>query len=406
MHQHPAKVGDRSSHTRLFTATVCLCAAAIVAPHAPAAPTYTILDLGAFHPGGESFATDINNFGQVVGNAIVPNLDPNIPSPFIPRAFRTRPNQPLNRDTDDLGSFGGASQAEAINDQGQVVGSSAAATGPFRAFRTAPNAPINPATDALGSLDGSGGGTARGINRLGQVVGDSAAHGFRTAPNLPINPATDHLAPSIRGGADDINDLGQVLFNAETQINPTDPTDFRSPAYRTQPNQPVNPATDDLGTLGGRSTRARAINNAGYVVGESADAQNAQRAFVVGPTGQIHPVTSLIPTPLSAVAHDINRENSVVGEMSLGPLLTHAFLYDYEDRQLIDLNARIDPALGWTLFTATAINDLGQIVGAGQSPGGNVHAFVLTPIVPEPAGLLAVATLCALARRRRTPALP
>jgi probable HAF family extracellular repeat protein len=50
---------------------------------------------------------------------------------------------------------------------------------------------------------------------------------------------------------------------------------------------------------------------------------------------------------------------------------------------MIDLNTLIDPASGWTLQYASAINDVGQIVGYGLNPSGQQDAFLLDP-VPEP----------------------
>ncbi len=76
----------------------------------------------------------------------------------------------------------------------------------------------------------------------------------------------------------------------------------------------------DLGTLGGPNSRAEDINDNGQAVGAAEDASGA----------------------------------------------AHAFLYD--GRTMIDLNALIDPASGWTLVGAVAINGSGQIAGYGTAP--------------------------------------
>ena len=47
--------------------------------------------------------------------------------------------------------------------------------------------------------------------------------------------------------------------------------------------------------------------------------------------------------------------------------------------QMQDLNTQVDPASGWNLQDATAINNLGEIVGTGQL-GNQTHGFLLTPV--------------------------
>ena len=44
---------------------------------------------------------------------------------------------------------------------------------------------------------------------------------------------------------------------------------------------------------------------------------------------------------------------------------------------MTDLNDLIDVNSTWTLFRATDINNDGEIVGWGENPDGNVHAFLL-----------------------------
>jgi probable HAF family extracellular repeat protein len=71
-----------------------------------------------------------------------------------------------------------------------------------------------------------------------------------------------------------------------------------------------------------------------------------------------------------------------------------------------DLNQLLDSSgAHWHIGVATAINNLGQITGAGTAPSGDTHAFLLTP-VPEPTSvfLLAVGGLALglTARRQRS----
>ena len=54
-----------------------------------------------------------------------------------------------------------------------------------------------------------------------------------------------------------------------------------------------------------------------------------------------------------------------------------------------DLNSLITINHGWTLQSATAINDSGQIVGYGINPSGQTHAFLLNPL---PSGALLACT--------------
>jgi probable HAF family extracellular repeat protein len=183
-----------------------------------------------------------------------------------------------------------------------------------------------------------------GINNLGQVVGVRGNRAYRTAANKPINMATDDLG--TLGGRDSvanaINDSGQVVgFSHKTADGMT----FH--AFRTAANKAINPATDDLGTLGGARSKAYDINKSGQVVGES--------YLTDGTT-------------------------------------THAFFYSGTGA-MQDLNHLIDPAGGWTLIAARGINDSGQIVGYGVNPAGQTRAFLLTP-VPEPSTIALLLTAC------------
>jgi probable HAF family extracellular repeat protein len=157
----------------------------------------------------------------------------------------------------------------------------------------------------------------------------------------------------------------------------------------------------DLGTLGGASSRANGINDAGQIVGGSIKYVNEfprTNAFIYAPGTGMTGLGTLGGS--TSEAYGINNLGQVVGYSTLTNSHFHAFLYS--GGAMEDLNSLIDPASGWALSIATAINDVGQIVGTGLNGSGQSEAFLLSP-VPEPAtlsllafgGLLAIRRHCA-----------
>src|SRR4051794_26585419 len=86
-------------------------------------------------------------------------------------AFNTRAVIPEYTIVDLATLGGGTSEANGINDAGQVIGTSLTATSATRAFITAPNSPINPATSAVPLLAGGTLNKGYGVNASGQVAG-------------------------------------------------------------------------------------------------------------------------------------------------------------------------------------------------------------------------------------------
>lgn len=367
-----------------------------------AATLYNITDLGNLGSSEQVIVTSINNLGQAVGSSTSGEFNR-----FGSRklsAFRTAPNSPINPTTDNLGALQNIdSIASGINDSGQVVGDFIS-TGRFvQAFRTAPNSPINLETDNLisNSPDTT---TGNAINNSGQAVVEEASRfgsvSFRTLPNRPVNRATDNIGSLASANfiglrvtqASGINDSGQVVgssFNNNSERR----------AFRTAANSPINPATDDLGTLSGTSSRASAINNLGQVVGTSTITNGQERAFRTYPNSPITATDDLGTLGgIFSGANDINNLGQVVGNSTIANGEQRAFLFD--EGKMFDLNDLIPANSGFMLNYANGINDRGQIV-AGTTSNIN-RIFLLTPIastfIPEPSyelGILSVSALCA-----------
>lgn len=345
----------------------------------------------ALHAQTEYFVTDIGTLGGTIGFGYAVNLRGQVAGASLTsgnngyRAFRTAPDRPINPSTDDLGTLGGVqSYAQAINVWGQAAGSAAITdSAPLHAFRTAPNRPINPSTDDLGTLSGTE-SEAWGINDWGQAVGyaslsgDVILHAFRTAPNRPINPSTDDLGTlgGTQSEAFGINDFGQVVGYAST-------SDDLLHAFRTAPNHPINPATDDLGTLGGTESYAFGINVSGQVVGYAAtndDPFIILHAFRTAPNRPINPATDDLGTlgGTDSYGWAINDWGEVVGSSytDSNDTIEHAFVFSRG--RMLDLNKLIPADSGWDLMVAYGINDAGQIVGTGTH-NGQSRPFLLTP---------------------------
>jgi probable HAF family extracellular repeat protein len=301
------------------------------------------------------------------------------------------------------------SYAEAVNDLGQVLGSGWT-SGEFHAAFTLSNGLFGTGSD-MGPPRGPEslvGWNSYGfaINNRGQLVvsaspiqqGDAPfrVYGFRTSGLRPINPATDDLGTlgGLSTNAHGINSLGQVVGVSAL------PGDRIWHAYRTAPDAPINPVTDDLGGLGGDYSQALAINDVGQVVGIGTLPSGDQRAFRTAPGAAINPLTDGLGTlGLSSRATDINNSGVVVGYSEVTANDWHAFV-SFPGEPMADLNTLlVNPIPRAVLYDAYALNNSGQIVGR-MFVGTAERAFLLTP-VPEPSSLaLLILTVPALLRRR------
>ena len=281
-----------------------------------------------------------------------------------------------------------------INNGGQVVGSAGYA-GPMGLGGATAFLYSGGAMQSLGLLPGyppggySGLGavtstTAAGINDGGQIVGNAFVATGGLADYPPPPPAHAFLYSggvmqdlgTLPGGsfseAYGINQSGQVVGGADNSSG-------YEHAFLWS-----NGTMQDLGTLsGGPNGVATAINNAGQVAGYADNSSGWAQAFLYS-NGTMQGLGTL-PGSVKSEAWAINQSGQIVGETDSSPYsVYHAFIYT--GGRMIDLNSLIAPSAGWTLESATGINDLGQIVGDGVNPSGQTDAFLLTP-TPEPSTL-------------------
>lgn len=364
---------------------------------ASAATLYSILDLGILSEegGNETFATGINDLGQVVGTTSGRFGEP--------QAFRTAPNRPINPVTDEIDLVEGITRGFGldINNSGQIVGTYKTRRGFFRdvGFRTAPNGVIddtslisNRQNIFFGNIDSVpfvyG---ANGINESGQVVGNGLIQSSSSSIDYfgvlvnDSNNATEQVTQLGGVRPEDINDWGQIVGTIGGFVEAgSSAFDFGSPtrAFRTAPDS-ITPV--DLGTLGGASSEGFDINNLGQVVGSSINANGETRAFLTAANSAINPETDDLGTLSGSnfsEALSVNELGQVVGYSTLADGSDRAFFYD--KGTMFNLNDLIDPAFGIELRQATGINEGGQIVANSSS-----RAYLLTP-VPEPTSMLGV----------------
>ena len=346
------------------------------------ASEYVLTDLG---PGS---AIDLNNSGTVVLND-------------GGRAYRVMSGvrEPLRVVVADSGQpiFADQVDAMAINDAGTVAGFSPAFDDGVTVLdRGTTNRWLGHAV----ALDVNGAEQAAGYVSI-QFPG--SLNPMAALISFWPEVSTTELQPQNYGQLRAINGAGVAVGTmAETFRTGSIPEPFRYSAFRARAVKVAGggityldprPAGDfaiyhnqDAGV---RLSEANAINSAGIVAGVMATVTDGPRhAFRHGGAG-LEDLGTLGGG--TSAAYGINDAGVIVGEAALANGAVHACLWN--GNATVDLNAHVPANTGIVLVRARAINNTGQIVGDAMA-GGISKGFLLSPatlgvapvIVSQPVG--------------------
>ncbi|MDQ2731778.1 MAG: hypothetical protein M3Y56_08980 [Armatimonadota bacterium] len=209
-------------------------------------------------------------------------------------------------------------------------------------------------------------GSGNAINSRDQIVGDTEGGAFL------YNHGKIRLLGTLGGSSSEahaINDEGQIVGGARIRSGHNHAFLFRSGKMR------------DLGTLGGSDSEAFGINSGGSVVGRS-KVQGLKFHAFLWKGGTMRDLDA--PDASDSCATAINAASEIVGDSQyrVRNIYTHATLW--LGGQRIDLNSVIPADSGWILEHAAGINSSGQIVGYGFREGFDYRrGFLLTPITRD-----------------------
>ena len=245
--------------------------------HAFLYSTGVVTDLGTLNYGNYSSAFNVNNIGQVVGEAFANSMED-------VHAFLYTGGGML-----DLGTLGGYySKANSINNLGQVVGRASTSNGVIHAFLYSGGV----MTD-LGALLGGGMSEAYDINDHGQVVGEGTTtngdmHAFLYTGGAMVDLCSLSNGPSDTfGAAYAINNLGQVVGTAVTSNGEGYPFLY-SGGVMTNLNDLLyaNP--------GWAFDSAYDINDKGQILCRRVDSEGQEDFFLLTPQLKLHIVHDIV----------------------------------------------------------------------------------------------------------------
>ncbi|MFB2980529.1 DUF3466 family protein [Microseira sp. BLCC-F43] len=344
---------------------------------------------GSCYSSSSSNATAINDYGQVIGNSSTTYYGGYYGGYYEQNLFFFDKSSGMIRVPTPGGGYRSIS-ATAINNYGQVIGNIYDYYGLYPFFWEKSSG-ITYLGTASGYFDDRY-SSASAINNYGQVVGTSS--GYYSYYGGYLNYRQYPFLWEKSSGMIDLGSLGGNYGRASAinDLGQVVGTSYTADGLRRAFLWEKSSGMIDLGTLGGNYGYASAINDLGQVIGYSTTADGLPRAFFWDKSSGMINLGTLGGYDSYPTA--INNYGQVIGYSTTADGQYRPFFWD-NSTGMSDLNDLVS-APGWILNNVVGINNAGQIVGNG-SYNGQSRAFVLTPkSVPEPSSTLAFLTLGAV----------
>jgi len=333
--------------------------------------TFPLPTLGGPNNWDNPFGGEINDRGEAVGYSETDVLDPNgedvcgFGTHLTCSAFLWR-----NGHMSALPTLGGNNgQATAINNRGQITGFAETAVSDSSCSASAPSKIHSPViwedgkARPLGTVGKDPDGVANAINDQGQAVGSSGnCAGGLHAVLWDKNGTARDLGPA-GAAAFGINNQGQIVG----LVPSVDGSTFSAALWQ-------NGAIKNLGTLGDHAAIASGINNKGQVVGSTLDSNfNFDAHAFIWQDDVMTDLSTLFPAESNlfpTMANQINERGQIVGMATVlsGPHEgeTHAFLATPVDERIDKSIADVAPTHPKSNLPANAGKQLLQRFARGR----------------------------------------